>query len=180
MQKYPKHLWEVELTWPLCLCTHVFIYEFVPPLENSHSQDELQSSFKLRIFSHVYVLIILKMNCNYHYNAHSSYEFSLVCNRSDKVRKSYQFWQTETHSYQAVQWCLKRITSLSLPRKSRLCNGQFLPRKQSWDQNGHFGLNWSVGGSMDLGGRKLEISSPKVALRRWPCLVTNEAGQIGG
>ena len=38
----------------LCvLCTHVFIYKILPPLENSHSKDELQSSFKLRIFSRV-------------------------------------------------------------------------------------------------------------------------------
>ena len=63
MQKHPNIFWEAELTWPLCLCTHMFIYEFVPPLENSHSTVELQI-------------------CNHHYNDHSSYKFSLVCNRS--------------------------------------------------------------------------------------------------
>ena len=59
-QKHPNIFWEAELTWPLCLCTHMFIYEFVPPLENSHSTYELQI-------------------CNHHYNDHSSYKFSLSC-----------------------------------------------------------------------------------------------------
>ena len=34
----------------LCVCAHMCLYEFVPPLENLHSKDELQSSFKLQIF----------------------------------------------------------------------------------------------------------------------------------
>ena len=84
-QKHPNIFWEAELTWPLYLCAHVFIFKLIP-LENSHSKDELQSSlqwsFKLRIFSRVYGPIILKTNCNHHYNDNSSYQFSLVCTRS--------------------------------------------------------------------------------------------------
>ena len=70
--------WEAELTWPLCLCTHVFIYKFVPPLENSHSKDELQSSFKLQIFSRVYRSDHSKDELQSSLQS----SFSLVCNRS--------------------------------------------------------------------------------------------------
>ena len=57
--------WEAELT---CLCTHVFIYEFVP-LENLHSKDELQSS----------LLMIIQVT-----------NFSLVCKRSDHSKDELQ------------------------------------------------------------------------------------------
>ena len=51
-QKHPKHLLGggAYVTFVLVFIV-VFIYEFVPPLENSHSKDELQSLFKLQIFS---------------------------------------------------------------------------------------------------------------------------------
>ena len=35
----------LNIVWEACLCTHVFMYEFVP-LENSHSKDELQLSLQ--------------------------------------------------------------------------------------------------------------------------------------
>ena len=52
-QKHQKHLLGggAYVTF-VFVHTCVYIYEFVPPLENSHSKDELQS-FKLRIFSRV-------------------------------------------------------------------------------------------------------------------------------
>ena len=57
-QKHPKHLlgggaYVTFVFVHTCVYTYMYVYEFVPPLENSHSKDELQSSFKLQIFSRV-------------------------------------------------------------------------------------------------------------------------------
>ena len=67
-QKHPKHLFSGGGAY-VCLCTHVFIHVY------------RTNSFLLSR------ICILKTNCNHHYNDHSSYEFSLVCNRSMTVKE---------------------------------------------------------------------------------------------
>ena len=55
-QKHPKHLFLGGGAYVTFVFVHTCVYipdEFVPPLANLHSKDELQSSFKLRIFSRV-------------------------------------------------------------------------------------------------------------------------------
>ena len=81
-QKHSNHLWEARLMWvTLGLLPYVFIHKLIP-LENLHSKDELQSSLQWSLKLRP---IILKKNCNHHYNDDSSYKFSLVCNRSISI-----------------------------------------------------------------------------------------------
>ena len=91
--KHPKHLlgggaYMTFVFAHTCVYKKI-IYESVPPLENSHSKDELKSIIQAtNLLSCVRSPIILKTNCNHHYNDHSSYTFSLVCNRSMSTCRS--------------------------------------------------------------------------------------------
>ena len=108
--------WEAELTWPLYLCAHVFIYEFVPPLENSHS--ELYRRIAIIITMITKFLLCVRSDnskdkLHHHYNDHSSYEFSLVCNRSKSIMilqfcysyRTQHLWTNSSCAQTTTRWC---------------------------------------------------------------------------